>query len=315
MDRKRIESILQHHVDQIDLFHQHGIVQTTDGRKWMVKKIDRPEHLTWWSSIDRELRMRGFLSMPSFYTDYTHYVLTPWIHGQIGSYRDLDQAVTMIKRLARFHQVGTGLQTPPKQKQEAAFLLYDRIYSRLKQFYRLMGRADQIPGKVGRFLREMGPLFYQDGYFAWKQLLQFPICLHTDWSRQKHCLAHRDLAGHNWLIDKRNQIWLIDFDTADYDSQLGDLWQMVTRILSEQNWSTQAYLRLLESYESIRPLNELEKRMLTTLLAFPNEFFREAIGLCMRKPGYHYRSTFPYLQRIAKNRQHWIRQTTHFSSW
>lgn len=313
MDRQRIETILCRYVDRMKPHRSHWIVETTDGKRWLGKKIARPDHLQWWSAVDGELRSRGFLSMPAFYTDGRSYVLTPWIHGKMSSYQDLDQAMMLMKQLAFFHQAGTGLQTPPKK--EVAFLFYERLYTRLKRFYRLMRKLHHIPGEVGRFLSHVGPLFYQDGYQTWIEVTQLPLQMHTDWNHKYHFLAHRDLASHNWLIDQKQQGWLIDFDTAEYDSQLGDLWQMLTRIMAEHDWDQQVFVRLLSSYESIRPLDKVEKKILVTLLGFPNEFFREAIGLCMRKEGYHYRSTFPYLQRLAKNRLLWQKQIAYIPSW
>lgn len=300
MDKKKIEWLLRTKVKKMISYHKHWLISTVDHKKWMLKKIKSATHLTWWASVDRELRNRGFCSMPSFYTDGQEIVITSWIEGKVGTYRNLDQAVRLVKQLASFHQVGQHLQTPPKPA--VAFLFYDRLYHRLKQFYRLMKRVEQIPGPLGRFLARYGPQFYLDGYRVWDQLQQLPLREYVHWERQHHRLAHRDLANHNWLIDKKQKIWLIDFDLAEYDSQLGDIWQMFTRIMAEHSLNDELFQRLLTSYESIRPLNDLEKEMLKILIGFPNEFMRESIGLVMNKPGYSFSSSFPYLERLAVNR-------------
>ena len=46
-------------------------------------------------------------------------------------------------------------------------------------------------------------------------------------------MAHRDLASHNILIGVTGKPWLIDFETADPDAQLGHLWQLASRALVE----------------------------------------------------------------------------------
>ena len=90
--------------------------------------------------------------MPSFYTDGTEYVITSWIEGKVGTYRDLDQAVDHGQTVALFIKLVQHLQTPPKP--EVAFLFYDRLYHRLKQFYRLDESQNRSQGPIGRFLAE-----------------------------------------------------------------------------------------------------------------------------------------------------------------
>lgn len=301
MDKKKIEWLLRIKVKKMVPYRKHRLIYTIDHKKWMFKKIKSKEHLRWWFSVDYELRNRGFHSMPSFYTDGYEMVITPWIEGKIGTYHDLDQAVMMVKQLASFHQVGQQLQTPPKQ--EVAFLFFDRLYHRLKQFYWLMQKVEDIPGPLGKLLAQYGPQFYEDGYRVWRKLQQLPLRDYVRWERQNHRLAHRDLANHNWMIDQKKKIWLIDFDLADYDSQLGDIWQMFTRIMAEHPMNEKLYQKLLTSYESIRPLHEIEKKMLTVLIFFPNEFMRESIGLARNKQGYSFASSFPYLEQLAINRR------------
>jgi len=299
MDQKRIEWLLKTKVKKIVPYQKHYLVYTMDQKKWYVKKNKNKVHLRWWSFVDAELRSRGFTAMPTFYTDGYELAVTSWIHGRIGSYRNLDQALRLVRQLARFHFVGQALQTPPKQ--EVAFLFVDRLYHRLSKFYKLMKRVDTIPGAFGRLLTQYGPQFYADGYRVWQKLKQFPFQEYVLWERQHRRLAHRDLASHNWIMDER-KVWLIDFDLADYDSQLGDIWQMFTRIMADKKWDPSLYQELLRNYESIRPLSELERKMLNVLIFFPNEFMREAIGLANRQRGYSFSATYPYLERIAINR-------------
>jgi hypothetical protein len=195
------------------------------------------------------------------------------------------------------------LVTPSPHK--AMFTLYERIHDRLVQFYRVFQKSTAIPGELGQLLRTHGKDFYLDGLKTWQQLEKLPLREITYEERALHCLNHRDLASHNWIIDSSGQPWLIDFETADYDCQLGDVWQIGTRILSENNWSDSWVERFFRSYEVYRPLSAVEKKMISTLFSFPNEFFRETIGLVEKKRGYSHRVTLPYLQRLVEHREHW----------
>ncbi len=118
-------------------------------------------------------------------------------------------------------------------------------------------------------------------------------------------MAHRDLASHNILIDESGKSWLIDFETAEYDAQIGDLWQLLSRSLSEQDWDPTVLRETVAAYEKNRPLVPAERMILSVLLGFPNEFFREVLGLTLEKKGYTKEKTLPYLQKIARALPQW----------
>jgi Ser/Thr protein kinase RdoA (MazF antagonist) len=152
-------------------------------------------------------------------------------------------------------------------------------------------------------LRQYGKAFYLDGIRAYERLQKLPFSRFVWEERQRHSLTHRDLASHNWLWEANGNIWLIDFETADYDAQIGDLWQMVSRVMAEQNGLSGWFDHAMKEYQLIRPLSSEERTYLSILVAFPNEFFREVIGLVEQKRGYSLKASLPYLKRLGNNRK------------
>ncbi|OYD09917.1 phosphotransferase [Paludifilum halophilum] len=280
---------------------------------WVVKPVRRPEHLLWWSRVDRELRIRGFQRMPVFRTDGYRWIFTEWVNGQTASYRRKEELVRTAGLLAHFHRAGKGLFTPACR--EAAFLLSDRLDSRLRDFFKLWKERRDIPGEAGHLLRRYGFRFYRLGEEAWNRLDQLPWEEWIRWERGCRFLTHRDLASHNVLLDRTGGPWLIDFETADYDGQVGDLWQLLSRGMCEHNWDLQVFREVVGTYESIRPLSSLEKRLLTVLLGFPNEFYRELSGLIRKKPGYRKEKTLPHLRRIIRTVPLWRRFLWEIDCW
>jgi CotS family spore coat protein len=297
--QSEIEQILETPVDNIQAYRNHWLIQTKD-RKWIVKKIKYPTRLRWLLDIDKELRYRGFISMPQVQSDRKEWLLTSFIKGKVGRYTNIDEVVKMIRVLAHFHYVGRGLITPPDG---AAYLLYHRLYERLFQYYQILKNADQVEGELGKLLKNHGKDFFLEGIKTWEKLRWYPFTKLNleEWWMQY--LTHRDLASHNWIIDQKGKPWLIDFDAADYDCQLADVWQMSSRILTQNSWSDQWSYPILSAYEEVRPLSDLEKKLIYLLLSFPNEFFREVIGLVKKKQGYTFRSSLSYLKKIVQTRE------------
>ncbi|SEN34880.1 phosphotransferase [Lihuaxuella thermophila] len=308
----QMEQILHSAVRNITPYRKNWLIETEAG-KWVVKRTRFPARLRWWLKVDQELRLRGFTAMPPIRSDGSRWIITPFIEGKTASYSRWQEVEKILQVLAQFHLVGQRLHTPPEKG--AAFLLYHRLYERLIQFYRVLTKTPFLEKELGELLESHGQDFYLDGRRAWQRLQSLPlqkIC-HDEWFVRN--ITHRDLASHNWMIDEGGNPWLIDFETASYDSQLGDIWQISARILSENNWTDEWCHRVLMSYEYVRPLSPLEKKILYTLFSYPNEFFREAIGLAERKRGYEIKHSVPYLKKLIEQRENWQKQIKRISYW
>jgi Ser/Thr protein kinase RdoA (MazF antagonist) len=295
-----MESILGAAVLDIVPFRKNWLVKTAKGR--FVAKRMHIDQLRWWMRVDRELRIRGFRNMPPVRSG-NGWLVTPYLQGKSGKYSEIGTVSRMVETLARFHILGRGLIAPPMDG--AAFLLHQRVHDRLARFYRALGRAKSLGNEVGAFLAKAGPDFYRDGVQAWEELSRLPLRQLAESERFAHALAHRDLASHNWIVGEDGRLWLIDFETADYDAQIGDVWQMMSRILEENNWSELWMDMVFPAYEGVRPVSPVERRILVALFSFPNEFFREAVGLVEKKKGYNPEHSLPYLRKLAENRAVW----------
>lgn len=304
-DPELMEKSLQLEVKKISPYRRNFLVSTESG-DWIAKKITDLEHTRWWLRVDRQLRINGFQKMLRPHPVGKQWILTPFLPGKTCSYASLSDVVEAMESLAVFHQAGRELLIPPIR--ESAFLLVDRLYERIQQFYRLLQKAPNIPGELGELLVNVGPEFYHIGWQAWNRLRQLPLSKLARKQRAKHYLCHRDLASHNWIRDQQGQIWLIDFETANYDAQIGDVWQLSSRALTTNHWQDEFVEETVRAYQKISPLTVLEKEILRNLFFFPNEFYRESIGLAKGKPGYLYETSFPYIKSIAENRYQWLQR-------
>lgn len=296
---RKWEAILEAPIQSVKPYRKNWLIQTPT-QAWIAKKME-PSRLRWWSRIDAELRARGFHAMLPIKSDTRGWIFTPYIQATMGSYSHAEDVCEMMQTLAHFHSTGRELWTPPDH--EAAFLLMHRLAERLKRFYAVLQRSSAIPGELGQLIRRYGKEFYLDGIRSYERLNKLPFSRFVWEERNRRSLAHRDLASHNWLWDRRGNLWLIDFETAEYDAQIGDVWQMASRVMAEQNGLSTWFDRAMAHYQRIRPLSAEERTYVALLLSFPNEFFREAIGLVERKRGYAQKASVPYLRRLGENRK------------
>lgn len=306
------ERVLGARVHEAQTFHRHYLLKTGSGN-WVAKKSRHPSHLRWWIGVDRELRSRGFDCMPTYLTDGREWLLTSWVEARPASYRRSEEIRKVAGLLSRFHLAGRGLLTPSSASGSQSLL--ERVESRYRSFSQLVKSAEGLGGELGELLREYGTVYRRFGKAARKRLERLPVNELTRWERVGGCVAHRDLASHNVLIGSAGKTWLIDFETAEYDAQIGDLWQLLSRGLSEQAWDPMVLKETLAAYEKNRPLVPVERSILAVLLGFPNEFFREALGLSLNKEGYSREKTLPYLEKIADTFPQWQGFLRDWAGW
>lgn len=308
----RWKQILGETIYTVHRNRRYPLLETPSG-KWVAKPLRNPSHLRWWYGVDRELRQRGFDPMPSFRTDGRDWLLTAWVNARPATYRNREEIRMAADLLARFHRAGRHLFTPPPSLRYVS--LWERIDSRYRSFSLLMKKADRVGGELGLLLRAYGEHFLKFATGARQRLSRLPLKPLIGWERSLHCISHRDLASHNILIDGNQTAWLIDFETADYDAQVGDLWQLLSRSLAEQAWDPEIFIDVLNTYETYRVLSPLEREVLTALLGFPNEFFREALGIAWNKAGFDREKIIPYLQKIVDTLPRFLYFLRYWAGW
>lgn len=278
---------------------QHGfLLIVTPGSRWLVKPIRNAKRAEWWQQTDWLLRKRGFRSMPDSFIWQNDWLVMRYIPGRTAKYRnigDLQQCVTL---LAHFHLVSREVYKPAfidtkqtlDERLTRRFAQYEDVRHQLK-FFPQIATASEMYFRLGeRALNRIGET-------ALKSVIRFDI--------EQGAVAHRDLASHNILINREGKPWLIDFETVGFDAQLGDLWQMASRALVEWHWNPNVYVSILQTYESIRPLSKEELSVLSQLFLFPNDFYREVLGLLKRRSGFSEHRVIPYLQMIIRDRGQW----------
>jgi CotS family spore coat protein len=244
--------------------------------------------------------------MPPLKTDQKEWAFMLYLEGRTANYKSREDIQLVTKSLAHFHAAGQHI--PYRSARRKPFLFYQRIYRRLAHFSQVLQEAKNINGELGDLLHTYGREFYIDGLQVWCKLKRSLLSYLTIQDHLMGNIAHRDLASHIWIIDTKGEVWLIDWDTAEFDLQLGDLWQLSARILAENEWEDTYLSTIFSAYESVRPLTTLEKDLLRLLFHFPNEFYRESIGLARKKRGYSERTVIPYLKKIISSRRKWREQ-------
>ena len=89
--------------------------------------------------------------------------------------------------------------------------------------------------------------------------------------------CHHDLAHHNILVDKNNELNIIDFDYCILDTHLHDLASLLIRVMKDGKWSTQKANLILNAYCITNNVFDEELSLIKEFIRFPQGFWQ--IGL------------------------------------
>lgn len=87
--------------------------------------------------------------------------------------------------------------------------------------------------------------------------------------------CHGEYSYHNILVNG-GRMAAINFERLCLDIQVNDLYLFLRKVLEKQDYDLPLGLRMLEAYESVRPLGQAEREILALRVRYPEKFWKLA---------------------------------------
>lgn len=87
--------------------------------------------------------------------------------------------------------------------------------------------------------------------------------------------CHGDFNQHN-VIFSRQGIAIVGFEHFSYNMQISDLANFMRKMMEKNNWNTGLGMDLIQAYNTVRSLSEIELKYLYVYLAYPEKFWKIA---------------------------------------
>lgn len=312
--QQSFEEAYQQEVVELNHLKRNVYYLETKTDKYVLKCFSDYTAISWQDKLINQMIQKGAKGIVPFIKnkraqsvnyieeDKLCYALMPFIPGQAIDQTNLQQITDCIKLLGQFHAYGSGIYgkepTIPFRSS-----LYERWNSRLEEVRRSLNQIDtgevEVEGLLP-FVRDYGRVALNWGQMA---LERFPQAYMLYWEEQaqwERQVAHLDVALHNFIVLDKQQYYLLDYDLADYAPPLFDLIQYLNRLLPYYGYSFNLVKHLVRMYETHYPLREIQKKYIPILLVYPNDFFREWLGLWRRKEGYHPERVSRYFRTLEQ---------------
>lgn len=207
------------------------------------------------------------------------YTLSEWIEGRECDFHNLEDVNIAAKNLAYMHIASKGYEPPENSKLKSDLERWPHLMDkRVKSFDKMRDMARKKNNKSSFDLSYIKAMqFYKDlGKRAMEVLNSseyINICKLTEVERS---FCHHDYTYHNIIIDKNNDVNIIDFDYCKREVRAYDISNFMIKVLKRVDWNMEFANTILNSYNEINPLMEEEYRLIFSFLLFPQRFWRLA---------------------------------------
>ncbi|OGO78766.1 MAG: hypothetical protein A2Y23_13075 [Clostridiales bacterium GWB2_37_7] len=238
--------------------------------------------------LSKALRDRGFDNVaPYVFTKDNEYLIkhkkssfymTGWIDGKEVSFKNIDDILDSARFLAQFHNAAKDLEFPGEIK------IRNRHNYWLEHFQNhietVKGFAEKInkKSKTGFDLifKHNSHIFMQEAEFSTALLKTKEAKQAFEKAEKEKYICHDSFYYQNILRDKEGKLYLVDLESSLMDCPMSDLGKLIRRVLCKHkfSWDFDLCRRIIDAYDSIRPIEREELYPLLAMIAFPHKYWK-----------------------------------------
>ncbi len=204
------------------------------------------------------------------------YTLKDWYEGAECNVKNVEEIVAAAKNLAILHHDMTvpaweEIQEMPMHSIKNECEKHTRELKKIRGFMRNRSRKSEFE----LYFAKHFDLFFAEAISIIDEMKQWDEESFLKGVRTAGQLCHGEYTYHNTLMNKQ-EIATVNFEKFQLDTGMRDLYQFMRKVLEKNDWDITIGTKILESYESIRPITSEERRNLYFRLAYPDKFWKTA---------------------------------------
>ncbi|MBB6215548.1 CotS family spore coat protein [Anaerosolibacter carboniphilus] len=262
------------------------LVDTNEGR-FCLKKINyKEDKLLFLYNVKEYLAQNGFeytdryrLAHQSPFVKNRNdlYIMTRWIDGRECDFHNPIEVKAAAKNLGRLHIASKGFTAPETGKVKSDLGKWTKTYLQrcedlivIKNLVKMKSAKDTVDML---FLRNVD-MCYRMGVNAIQMLQSHGYDQQVELEGKERYLCHHDYTYHNIILDPKGEQHLIDFDYCKHELRCYDLAHFIMRNMRRFYWDFDMALELIEAYNQIRSVSDMELKLMVSLFQFPQKLWR-----------------------------------------
>lgn len=207
------------------------------------------------------------------------YTLSEWIEGRECDFTSMDDINLAANKLAQLHECSKGYDPPENSKLKSDLGRWINLMEkRTKALDKMRDMARKKHNKQQYDLDYLGNVdFYKRLAFRGLNVLKTSDYLDLcEKAENEKIFCHHDYTHHNIIIDKNNNINVIDFDYCKREVRAYDIANFITKVCKKNGWNIEYANKIIQEYDKVSKIQENEYRVIFAYLLFPQRFWRLA---------------------------------------
>jgi CotS family spore coat protein len=285
-----------------------GILQVmTDNGCYSFKNAEEFPDLPLVHHCLETIRQNGFPFIPQLVPTLTgetnvshegeHYYLDRWVEGHELPKGNNDEE-SLGKALANFHRASEAVVMP----EDSARNGYGKRAGFLDDCQRKLHKWLQNGTWINEFDKQALDFLTYRCRLAYSYIRDVSAHHHS----VKAAICHGSLHHENILIDDKDNIWFIDFESLVFAERVFDLAQLIHYYAYPHEWNPDVVDRILHSYQTQHktPLSNEEYHYFLSYLAFPRRLSNSMIQYFENNPS----SKKHYTKLLTVIQQEWPKE-------
>ena len=255
------------------------IYDTNRGKRQLVKLNEGEKHIYKEHMLKEELYRRGFKYIDRFYENSkgelltydryrTPYILREYFEGRECNLESNDDLMIAANNLGQLHMVMRDMDIWKMEEEDRILRVLDKRnrelvrvkkyikYKNDKNEFELVYTAcfDKLYDLAKRVEDKLATFSFGD--------MKVPVGI-----------CHGTYNQHNVVIGN-DYVATINLDRFFIDNQLMDLYQLIRKTMEKTNYELNPVKTIIEEYEKIVPLGEIDYKFLYLMLMYPEKFYK-----------------------------------------
>jgi len=255
-----------------------------------LKKINYgPQKLLFVCGAKDHLINNGFRGVDKYYLNIDGepyalvnedlYTLSEWLDGRECDFHNIEEVKIAARTLAQMHEASKGYDPPENSKLKSDLGRWPHLMAkRIKSFDKMRDMVRKRNNKNNFdlvYLKSME--FYKEiGKKALRTLEESSYLELCQIAENDKSFCHHDYTYHNIIIDKEENVNIIDFDYCKREVRAFDISNFMTKVLKRVNWDMNFAKAIIDSYNEVSEIREDEYKVLFAYLQFPQRYWRLA---------------------------------------
>lgn len=264
-------------------------LKTNKGERCLKRINYGPQKLLFVYGAKEHLIANGFNNVDRYYLNTEGepyalvnedlYTLSQWIEGRECDFHNVDDIELAAKNLAAMHYASKGYDPPENSKLKSDLGRWPHLMEkRIKALTKMRDMARK------KNMKQNFDLVYIKNVEFYKNLAVRALNILKNSEYNALCekseveknFCHHDYTYHNIIVDKDNNLQVLDFDYCKREIRVYDLANFMIKALKKVDWNIDYAKRIIDAYNTVEPLEEKEYKVLLAFLIFPQRYWRLA---------------------------------------